>query len=443
MRGEYPTVHITGDEYAARLCPSFKKIMEESFPQGIQNADGLIVFPGFCDVHVHLREPGFSYKETIRTGSLAAAAGGYTTVLAMPNLNPVPDSVENIGKELDIIRRDAVVEVLPYASITVDEKGEALSDIEGLADLCAAYSDDGKGVAQDDLMEEAFHRTKALGKILACHCEDKALVKGGYIHDGEYARIHGHAGICSESEWRPIERDIDILRRTGGSYHVCHVSCRESVEIIRAAKKEGLDVTCETAPHYLLLDESDLREDGRFKMNPPLRGREDRLALIEGIKDGTVDMIATDHAPHSPAEKSKGLKGSAFGITGLETAFPMLYTCLVKEKIITLEKLIELMAVNPRKRFGLPLEKAGFTVFDLNEKYRIDPDRFLSMGRATPFEGREVYGRCLVTAVCGEGGCAREDADGAPDIRTDRNAYTVVYRYAKSKQKTRKANNGT
>ncbi|MBR5059289.1 MAG: dihydroorotase [Clostridia bacterium] len=409
MKGAFSTVHIGGDGSADRFFPSFRPNIERYLPQSIQNADGLTVFPGFCDVHVHFREPGFSYKETIRTGSLAAAAGGYTTVLTMPNLDPVPDSVENIAKELEIIKRDAVVDVVPYASITAGERGEELSDIEGLAGLCAAFSDDGKGVSREDLMEEAFLRTKALGKILACHCEDLSLVNGGYVHDGEYARLHGHAGICSESEWGPILRDIGILRKTGGSYHVCHVSCKESVEIIREAKKEGLDVTCETAPHYLLLDDGDLREEGRFKMNPPLRSRGDRLALIEGIKDGTVDMIATDHAPHSREEKSKGLRGSAFGITGLETAFPMLYTYLVKEKIITLEKLIELMAVNPRKRFGLPLEKAGFTVFDLNEKYRIDPDRFLSMGRATPFEGREVYGRCVLTVCGGKAVYERQD----------------------------------
>lgn len=409
MKGDFSTVHIGGDGSADRFFPSFRPNIERYLPQSIQNADGLTVFPGFCDVHVHFREPGFSYKETIRTGSLAAAAGGYTTVLTMPNLDPVPDSADNIAKELEIIKRDAVVDVVPYASITAGERGEELSDIEGLAGLCAAFSDDGKGVSREDLMEEAFLRTKALGKILACHCEDLSLVNGGYVHDGEYARLHGHAGICSESEWGPILRDIGILRKTGGSYHVCHVSCKESVEIIRETKKEGLDVTCETAPHYLLLDDGDLREEGRFKMNPPLRSRGDRLALIEGIKDGTVDMIATDHAPHSREEKSKGLRGSAFGITGLETAFPMLYTYLVKEKIITLEKLIELLAVNPRKRFGLPLEKAGFTVFDLNEKYRIDPDRFLSMGRATPFEGREVYGRCVLTVCGGKAVYERQD----------------------------------
>ena len=409
MKGAFSTVHIGGDGSADRFFPSFRPNIERYLPQSIQNADGLTVFPGFCDVHVHFREPGFSYKETIRTGSLAAAAGGYTTVLTMPNLDPVPDSADNIAKELEIIKRDAVVDVVPYASITAGERGEELSDIEGLAGLCAAFSDDGKGVSREDLMEEAFLRTKALGKILACHCEDLSLVNGGYVQDGEYARLHGHAGICSESEWGPILRDIGILRKTGGSYHVCHVSCKESVEIIREAKKEGLDVTCETAPHYLLLDDGDLREEGRFKMNPPLRSRGDRLALIEGIKDGTVDMIATDHAPHSREEKSKGLRGSAFGITGLETAFPMLYTYLVKEKIITLEKLIELLAVNPRKRFGLPLEKAGFTVFDLNEKYRIDPDRFLSMGRATPFEGREVYGRCVLTVCGGKAVYERQD----------------------------------
>ena len=440
MRGFYPTGHTRSGEcddclfpsldisrafsvsQAFDVSPSFKSIIEELFPQGIQNADGsadgLVVFPGFCDVHVHFREPGFSYKETVKSGSLAAAAGGYTAVFAMPNLNPVPDSVENIKRELEIIERDAVIDVRPYASITVGEMGGTLSDFEGLRDLCVAYSDDGRGVSQDGLMEEAFLRAKALGKILVCHCEDMTLVKGGYVHDGDYAKRRGHAGICSESEWKPIERDIGILRRTGGSYHVCHVSCGESVEIIRQAKREGLDVTCETAPHYLLLDDGDLEEDGRFKMNPPLRSRRDRLALIEGLKDGTVDMIATDHAPHSREEKSRGLKGSAFGIVGLETAFPLLYTCLVRENIITLEKLIELMAVNPRRRFGLPLEGAGFTVFDLNERYRIDPDRFLSMGRATPFEGREVYGRCLVTAVCGRG----TDKRGG--------GYTAAYRYA-------------
>ena len=357
-----------------------------------------ILFPGFCDVHVHFREPGFSYKETIRTGSLAAARGGCTAVCAMPNLNPVPDSLDTLQPQLDIIRRDAAIRVLPYGAITRGEKGEELADMAAMAPYVCAFSDDGRGVQSDDMMREAMKTAKSLNKIIAAHCEVNELLRGGYIHDGAYAAAHGHKGICSESEWRQVERDLALAKETGCAYHVCHISCRESVALIRQAKREGVDVTCETAPHYLLMDEGDLREEGRFRMNPPLRSARDREALIEGLLDGTIDMIATDHAPHSAAEKAKGLAGSAFGIVGIETAFPLLYTYLVRRGVITLEKLIDLMAVNPRRRFGIPFD-GEFTAWDLNRRAAIDSSRFLSMGRATPFEGWCVLGECVATVM--------------------------------------------
>lgn len=365
---------------------------------GVSDDYEYFVFPGFCDVHVHFREPGFSYKETIRSGSMAAARGGYTAVCTMPNLNPVPDSPENLKVQTDIIKREAAVNVYPYASITKSQLGETLCDFSALKDA-VAFSDDGKGVQNPEMMEKAMLSAKASGRIIAAHCEDNSLLDGGYIHDGAYARTHGHRGISSASEYAQIERDIALAKKTGCKYHVCHVSAKESVELIRRAKADGVDITCETGPHYLVLDDSDLQEDGRFKMNPPLRGKEDRLALIEGIKDGTIDMIATDHAPHSTEEKSKGLSGSAFGIVGLETAFPVLYTKLVLEGVITLEKLIELLAVNPRRRFGIPIGD-DFTVWDLNKSEKISSADFLSKGKATPFEGWEVYGKCVLT-VCG------------------------------------------
>ena len=357
-----------------------------------------VLFPGFCDVHVHFREPGFSYKETIATGSKAAAHGGYTTVCTMPNLKPVPDNLKSLDEQQKIIDKDAVIRVYPYGAITIGQKGEELADLEKMAEKVIAFSDDGKGVQSEAMMREAMTRCKKLGKLIVAHCEDESLLHGGYIHDGIYAKEHGHKGICSESEWGPIKRDIELARETGASYHVCHISTKESVELIRNAKAEGVDITCETAPHYLILDENDLKEEGRFKMNPPLRSKEDREALIEGIKDGTIDMIATDHAPHSAEEKSKGLSDSAFGIVGLETAFPLLYTHLAKPGVITLERLIELLAINPRKRFGIKFENE-YTVWDLNEKYLINPEKFQSMGRATPFEGDEVEGKCVLTKV--------------------------------------------
>lgn len=360
------------------------------------------VFPGFADVHVHLREPGFSYKERISTGTAAAAAGGYTHVMSMPNLFPVPDSLENLNKQLDIIRRDAMINVIPYGSITVGQQGKELADMEAMAPYVCGFSDDGRGVQSKEMMKAAMLKARSLGKIISAHCEDNSLLYGGYIHDGKYAREHGHKGICSESEWKPIERDLELVRQTGCAYHVCHISTKESVELIRKAKAEGLDVTCETAPHYLLLDDSDLREDGRFKMNPPLRDKSDREALIEGIRDGTVDMIATDHAPHSAEEKSKGLSGSNMGIVGIETAFPLLYTYLVKENVISLERLVELMSINPKKRFGIPISEGDFCVWDLGESYKIDSKEFLSMGKSTPFEGFKVFGRNVLTSVNGK-----------------------------------------
>ena len=368
-----------------------------SFSVSLPSDSSYVALLGFCDVHVHFREPGFSYKGTVAAGSRASAKGGYTAVCTMPNLNPVPDSAENIGKQLEIIERDAVIDVFPYASITVGQMGERLSDMETLAPLAIGFSDDGRGVQSEELMEAAMRKAKELGKIIVAHCEDNSLLHGGYIHDGEYAKAHGHRGICSESEWGPIKRDIELLRKTGAAYHVCHISTKESVELIRQAKREGLNITCETAPHYLILDDSCLKEEGRFKMNPPLRSAEDREALIEGLLDGTIDMIATDHAPHSKDDKSKGLEGSAFGIVGIETAFAAMYTHFVKTGIITIEKLEELLAIAPRKRFGIPLEDAGFSIFKLDERFTVDPDEFVSLGRATPFEGMELYGKNMLT----------------------------------------------
>lgn len=394
----------------AQICTltSFPQFTKETvlgafseFGASVYNSSQYMIFPGFCDVHVHLRQPGFSYKETIKSGTQASAHGGYTTVFSMPNLKPVPDSAEHLKEQLDIIKKDAVINVLSYGAITVGQNGEELSDMEGMAKDVIAFSDDGRGVQSEEMMKEAMLRAKALGKIIVAHCEDNSLLHGGYIHDGVYASKHSHRGICSESEWKPIKRDLELCRQTGCAYHVCHISCKESVELIRQAKAQGIDVTCETGPHYLILTDEDLKEDGRFKMNPPLRSKEDRQALIEGVLDGTIDMIATDHAPHSQEEKSRGLEKSAFGIVGIETAFQLLYTHLVKKNIISLEKLIELLAVNPRKRFGIEYDNS-FTVWDLDKKTVINPSDFLSMGKATPFEGEEVFGECELTVCNGK-----------------------------------------
>ncbi len=359
------------------------------------------LFPGFCDVHVHFREPGFSYKETIFSGSRASARGGYTAVCTMPNLNPVPDSAEHLQPQLDLIEETACIHVYPYGAITVGEQGQILADLEGMAPHVAGFSDDGRGVQSADMMKDAMLRAKALGKIIVAHCEDNTLLRGGYIHDGDYAKGHGHRGICSESEWGQIARDLELVRQTGCAYHVCHISTKESVELIRRAKGEGLDVTCETAPHYLLMDDSMLEEDGRFKMNPPIRSREDREALVAGVLDGTIDMIATDHAPHSAEEKSRGLEKSIFGIVGIETAFPLLYTYLVRPGVLTLEQLVELLCVNPRRRFSIPLG-TDYTVWDLNAQYTIDPADFLSLGKSTPFAGWQVQGKCVATVCDGK-----------------------------------------
>lgn len=355
------------------------------------------VLPGFCDVHVHFREPGFSYKETIKTGSRAAKAGGYSAVCTMPNLNPVPDCVQSLKIQTDIAKRDSEVSIYPYAAITKGEQGRQLSDLEALAPLCVAFSDDGRGVQDGGLMYEAMQRAAALDKIIAAHCEVNGLLRGGYIHDGVYARARGHRGICSRSEWEQVERDIALADRAGCAYHVCHISCRESVQLIRDAKKSGINVTCETAPHYLVLDENDLREDGRFKMNPPLRSKDDRLALLEGVLDGTVDIIATDHAPHSAEEKTRGLEKSAFGIVGLETAFPVLYTFLVKKGIIDMDRLMELLVINPRERFKIPY--SGFSVWNLDMSYTLDPESFESLGRATPFAGMTLFAKHIQTNI--------------------------------------------
>ena len=360
------------------------------------------VFPGFCDVHVHFREPGFSYKETVAGGSTAAAYGGYTAVCTMPNLSPVPDSIEHLQQQLDIIARDACIHVIPYGSITVGENGKEHSEMEKMAPFVVGFSDDGRGVADENMMREAMKTAKALGKPIVAHCEDMTLIKkGGYVHDGAYAAAHGHIGISSESEWRQVERDLRLVAEIGCAYHVCHISTKETVALIRAAKAAGLDVTCETGPHYLVLDDSDLQEEGRFKMNPPLRAAADREALLEGLVDGTIDMIATDHAPHSAEEKAKGLAKSAFGIVGLETAFPLLYTKLVRTGKLTLERLVDAMALAPRRRFGIPLGN-DFTVFELDAAFTVDPEQFHGAGRATPFAGETLYGKHRLTVYNGK-----------------------------------------
>jgi len=365
------------------------------------DSDRYVVFPGFCDVHVHFREPGFSYKETMATGSLASARGGYTAVCTMPNLNPVPDSVEHLAVQKRMIEDAACIHVYPLGAITVGEKGEVLADLEGMAPNAIGFSDDGRGVQNDDMMRSAMEKAKALGKPIVAHCEVNELLRGGYIHDGEYAKMHGHRGICSESEWAQIARDLELVKEIGVKYHVCHISTKESVDIIRKAKAAGVDVTCETGPHYLVMDDSMLREEGRFKMNPPLRAKEDREALVEGILDGTIDMIATDHAPHSAEEKSRGLEKSAFGVVGIETAFPILYTHFVKTGRLGLDHLLKLLVTNPRERFGIPMGN-DFSIWDLSEEYTVDPAEFVSMGKATPFEGWKVFGRCLATVCDGK-----------------------------------------
>lgn len=377
------------------------RTLDTSADYSCLNHEKYTLLPGFCDVHVHLREPGFSYKETIKTGSKAAARGGYTAVCTMPNLKPVCDDPEHLAMQREIIDRDACIKVYPYAAITLNQAGEELADLEALAPYVIAFSDDGHGVQSESMMREAMTRARALGKMIVAHCEDNSLLRGGYVHDGTYAAAHGHRGICSESEWRQIERDLKLADRTGCAYHVCHISTKESAALIRDAKKSGVNVSCETAPHYLLLDENDLQEDGRFKMNPPLRAREDREALLDGLLDGTIDMIATDHAPHSAEEKSKGLQGSAFGIVGLETAFPLLYTNVVKTGILSMEALLQLLVYNPRERFHIPLGN-DFSIWDLDAQYTIDPENFLSKGKATPFAGRPVYGKCLLTVYGGQ-----------------------------------------
>ena len=389
------------NKFSAKLIGlSHQPQLTDDLTFSVFNNPNFTVFPGFCDVHVHFREPGFSYKETIFSGSRAAARGGYTDVCTMPNLNPVPDTPEHLKAQTDIIAKDSVINVYPYGAITMGQMGEVLSDMEGMAKNVIAFSDDGRGVQSESLMREAMQKAKSLGKMIVAHCEVNDLLKGGYIHDGVYAKAHGHRGICSASEYEQIARDIELVKETGVSYHVCHISTKESVDIIRKAKREGVDITCETGPHYLVLDDSHLKEHGRYKMNPPLRGIEDRLALIEGVADGTIDMIATDHAPHSAEEKAKGLENSPFGITGIETAFPVLYSGLVKTDIITLEKLIQLLSDNARRRFNIPVGDS-FTVWDLEKKFTVDPSEFISMGKATPFEGMTLWGECVMTWVNG------------------------------------------
>lgn len=386
------------------IAPSIDKIDDAT---KVINVEGCVVTYGLADVHVHLREPGFSAKETIASGTLAAAHGGYTTVCAMPNLSPAPDAVQTIAVEQQMIDEQAVVEVLPFATITKGRRGEQVVDVESLKSLSCGFSDDGSGVQIDEVMLDAMRRVAAVDGIIAAHCEENSLLRGGYIHDGEYAKAHGHKGICSESEWAPIARDVEMVAKTSCRYHVCHVSAKESVEIIRQAKKRGLSVTCETGPHYLVFSDADLQEDGRFKMNPPIRSAEDREALLKGIQDGTIECIATDHAPHTAEEKSKGLKGSTMGVVGLETAFAVTYTHLVRTGMITLEKAVELLCDNPRRIFRLggalrKGERADIAVFDVREPYKVDSQTFLSKGKSTPFEGMEVYGRCVMTLYNGK-----------------------------------------
>ncbi len=363
--------------------------------------DNCYIFPGFCDVHVHFREPGYLYKEDIASGCAAAAHGGYTAVCTMPNLNPAPDCEENLNVQLDAIKQKATIAVYPFATITKGQLGEQLSDIEELSRNAVGFSDDGRGVQSEQMMLDAMMAVHKAGSIISAHCEENSLLRGGYIHDGEYAARHSHRGICSESEYAPIARDIELVKKTDCPYHVCHISAKESVEVIRAAKKSGVDITCETGPHYLTMNDLDLKEEGRFKMNPPIRSEEDRRALVAGIVDGTVDMIATDHAPHSAEEKSRGLEKSLMGVVGLETAFAVVYTELVRTGVISIERLVELMSVNPRKRFSINSD-AGYTVFDCTHEYEINTDKFLSRGKSTPFEGKRVYGECLLTVYDGK-----------------------------------------
>ena len=372
----------------------------------VYDCTGLTVMSGFVDLHVHLREPGFSAKETIATGTAAAAHGGFTTVCSMPNLAPAPDSVENLKQQLDIIERDAVIKVLPYATITRKRIGDELVDFAALKPYVAGFSDDGTGVQREEVMREAMVEVAKNEAIIAAHCEVDELLRGGYIHDGEYARINGHRGICSESEWKQVERDIELVAETGCRYHVCHISTKETVELIRQAKARGLKVTCETGPHYLTMCDMDLKEEGRFKMNPPIRSAEDRDALIAGLQDGTIDVVATDHAPHTAEEKSRGLERSAMGVVGIETSFAVIYTKLVKAGVISLEKAVDVLAEAPRKIFGLggglqEGEAADITVFDLEKEFTVDPSTFLSKGHSTPFEGWQLQGECCLTLVDG------------------------------------------
>lgn len=406
-------VYTGGRLKAADICIAAGRIVSISAHQTAKPGAVVIdlhhaaVFPGFVDVHVHLREPGFSYKETIATGTRACAHGGFTHVCSMPNLSPVPDSLAHLQFQLDLLARDACVHVRPIGAITVGEQGQALAELEALAPHVAAFSDDGRGVQSAQLMQQAMVRVQKLNGLITAHCEDNSLLRGGYIHDGQYARLHGHRGICSESEWRPIARDLALAEQTGCRYHVCHISTKESVALIREAKRRGVDVTCEVGPHYLVFNDLDLQEDARFKMNPPIRSEEDRQALLAGLADGTIDMIVTDHAPHSAEEKSRGLEKSAMGVVGIETSFPVCYTHLVRTGLISLQRLVELMHDAPMARFGLGTalqagEPANLTVFDLEKTFVVDPAAFESMGKASPFTGMQLHGVCKLTMVDGK-----------------------------------------
>ena len=372
----------------------------------VVEAAGKYLLPALVDMHVHLREPGYSYKETIASGTAAAAKGGFSMVCPMPNLNPAPDTLAHLKEQLSIVERDAVIGVMPYATITTARKGNECVDYEALAPYVAGFSDDGTGVQSEEVMERAMNGIAPTGKILAAHCEVESLLNGGYIHDGEWCKAHNHKGICSESEWGEVKRDIELAEKTGCRLHICHISTKESVELIREGKKRGVRVTCETAPHYLALCDEDMREEGRFKMNPPLRSRADMEALREGVADGTIDVIATDHAPHSAEEKSKGLEKSAMGVVGIETSLAATYTFMVGGGVISLERLVEIMSLTPRRLLGIGGgivlgEMLDATLVDLNKEFCVEPAKFLSMGKSTPFEGMRLRGEVLMTIANG------------------------------------------
>lgn len=370
---------------------------------------GKLVSPGLIDVHVHLREPGYERKETIETGTKAAARGGYTTIAAMANTIPVPDSMESVTYIEGLLQQSAQVRVFPYAAITLGERGQEIVDVEALSETSIlGFSDDGRGIQEAGVMYQAMQRAKAVNKPIVAHCEDDSLLFGGYLHDGEYAKANGHRGILSVSESAQIARDIMLAQATGVHYHICHISTKESVELVRFAKAQGINVTAEVSPHHLILCDTDIvNDDPNFKMNPPLRADADRIACVQGLLDGTIDVIATDHAPHHEDEKAWGIETAPFGIVGLETAFPLMYTKFVKTGKMTLKQLIDCMSTKPANIFNLPygtLEvgaAADITIIDLDKEMEIDSSQFLSKGKNTPFNGYNVTGWPVMTLVGG------------------------------------------